>query len=431
MLHMKKIFWYPFEILLVILWLFFLNVSVIKEFDQFPSLDSVNGRGWQIALSYVGLALSVLVVLYRKKNLQANLVNDWLRNRWLLIFLAFSAASLFWSVAQTVTLYEVILLICSTFITSYIAVRFRFDGVINILTLFAVIATLISLMIVFLIPEVGIMHRAGHVGSWRGLFWHRNHTGSMMAFFNMIFLLRFLADPVSVNIQSNRRKKVFFAIFYLLTAMHVFGSLSATANILFFALNLFSIFVYFWMKQRLRIKKWHYYAALFVFVAMIFIVGENLEFVFRLLNRDPSMTGRTIMWPDLINNTYLERPFIGHGFATIWMQESFRILIQHRWGWSYQPYFSDNGYIDILLNLGAVGLLIFFYGAAFVVKQVLVLLYQYNSRESFFMLAILVYVFIANISYSFLFEVDYFVWSLLVLAAFLSIRPAEVTRVVG
>jgi exopolysaccharide production protein ExoQ len=420
----SQLFWRTFEIVIVILWLACLNASAIKEFDQFPRLDTLTGRGWQIALSYVGVALSVLIVLQEKK-LQPEIIKAWLNNIWLLIFLAFSVTSLFWSVERTATFYEIILLVCSTFIASYIALRFNSEGVIDILTWFAAISTLMSLAIVFFVPEIGTMLRPGHAGSWRGLFWHRNHTGSMMAFFNMVFLLRFLTDPILGDKNLDRRKRFIFGIFYILTAIHVFGSQSATGKIIFFSLNLLSFVVLVWMKWRSKIKAWHYYAAFAAFAGLVYLVAANLEIVFQLLNRDPSMTGRTSMWPDLLYNTYLARPLLGHGFATIWTQESFRILIQHRWGWGYQPYFADNGYIDILLNLGAVGLAIFLYGAILVVKRFVILLNKHNSREAIFLLMILVYAFIANVAYSFLFEVDYFVWSLIVLAAFISVKPSE------
>jgi exopolysaccharide production protein ExoQ len=292
---------------------------------------------------------------------------------------------------------------------------------------------LISLGIVFFSPEIGIMHGAGHYGSWRGLFWHRNHTGIMMAFFNMLFLLRFFEKPSSGDKKINTRNKLTFGIFYLLTAIHVFGAMSATGKIIFAFSNLFSFTGLFWMKWRSKIKPWQYYAIGIFLAGIVYVLAINLAVVFKMLNRDPSMTGRTSMWPDLFYHTYLLKPWLGHGFATIWAQENFRILIEQRWGWSYQPYFSDNGYLDILLNLGLVGLLIFLYGAAVVVQRVIVKLYKHNLPGFLFLLAILFQVFMANISYSFLFEVDYFMWSMLVLVAFLmtgeSVRAVDSPQV--
>ncbi len=409
----QKSFLNIFEIFVLIVWLICLNASALIEYDQFPALDAISSRGWQIAMMNLGL-IFLVVVLVRLNHLYNDLFASWSNNRWLVVFLVLSFASLAWSVYLKATVYELILLVSSTFCASYFAVRFRLAGVISILTWFAAVCTLASLFIVFFTPN-GIMHGSGHLDSWRGLFWHRNHAGSLMAFFNMIFLARLFMDK-----RLNGQEKFVHVIFYILTAIHVFGSRSATGKILFFTLNLASLLAFLWVEWRSRIKPWHYYGLAIILLGATCFIVANVEVLLGLLGRSTTLTGRTMMWPDLFHNSYMSRPLLGHGFGTIWMQESFRNTVQSRWAWGYQPYFSDNGYLDLLLNLGAAGLVVFLFGMIQVAVHVIQRLGAGGSWMYLFALITLFYVFMANLAYSFLFEVDYFVWSLLVLMAFLA-----------
>ena len=191
-------------------------------------------------------------------------------------------------------------------------------------------------------------------GSWNGLFWHRNHAGNIFAYFNMIFLLGLLADE-----SPTRKQKVIFALFYLLSAVLVFRSHSATGVILFLFLHFVVAVIMIWLRFHERIKPWHYYASAALLLAGFLIFITNTGFFFGLLGRSANMTGRVPLWQYLFSNFYLQRPILGYGYGALWMQRSFRILMQTRHGWHFQVFFADNGFLDILLNMGLVGLLLF------------------------------------------------------------------------
>jgi exopolysaccharide production protein ExoQ len=414
--HTNQLMFSILEWVTLLLYFACLNASAILEYDQFPTLDTVTGRGWQIVLGYL-IVLLLVTIQINHYGLFAEYIKSWSRNPWFILFLGISILSLIWSVYRIASLYEIILLLSSTALSVYFAIRLRAEGMIKALTWFSAVCTVLSLLIVFINPT-GIMHGAGHSGSWRGLFWHRNHTGSMMAFFNMIFLSRFLMDN-----RLSIKGKLVFSLFYILSAVHVFGSRSATGILIFFALNIVTLLAYAWLMWRAKLRPIHYYSLAGLLLGAFILFIFNLEFIFGILGRSATMTGRTRMWPDLINNTFTLKPILGHGFGAIWMQDSFRTLIEHRWGWSYQPYFADNGFLDLLLNLGLIGL------AVFLVLFVIVTVRGWQkiragfSWKSVFFFITLVYVFIGNLTYSFLFEVDYFVWSLFVIVAFLVSTP--------
>jgi O-antigen ligase len=264
-----------------------------------------------------------------------------------------------------------------------------------------------------LTTPLGIMRNEPFVGSWVGLFWHRNHTGSIFSFFSTLFLMRFLWD-----IESGTLSRSLFVLFYLLSVLFVVMSRSAAGIIVFLYLHLLIFIVSIWLKFNDRIKKWQYYivAAVLLLGALIFIF--NTEYFFGLLGRSSTMTGRVPLWQDLWSTVFAEKPVLGYGYGALWMQESFRHLMQSRHNWKYEVFFADNGFFDVLLNLGLVGFMLFMGFYLDLGVESLKNLIKEKSWLLAIPLLALNYVFIGNLAYSFILEVDQFVWVLLIIWGF-------------
>lgn len=379
---------------------------------QFPAVELYSGEGWSIIpQSTMLLLLAVLLIKYG--NTTETFIETWKRNGLLLLFLVISLASLSWSVFFPATLYKLFFLFFSTIIGSYIAVRYKLTGLFDILTWVAIIFTTLSFLIIIFLP-IGTMYNPPYAGSWRGIFWHRNHMGSLMAYFNMILL-------VGVLFGSTFRKRMVSFLFYLLSAVLVFGSRSATGAIVFLVLNVSTLLGYLWLRWRAYIKLWHYYLigtlSLVAFLAFI----TNVGFFFGLLGRSVSMTGRVPLWQDLITNVWLECPILGYGYGALWMQESFRELMMKNQGWTKFPvFFSDNGFLDILLNLGLLGFLPFIgIFLAMGIRSFRNILSTYSWIDLVPLLSF-VYLFVGNIAYSFFLEVDQFVWMIFIMMLFVT-----------
>jgi exopolysaccharide production protein ExoQ len=69
--------------------------------------------------------------------------------------------------------------------------------------------------------------------------------------------------------------------------------------------------------------------------------------------RDLTLTGRTDLWADLLDIA-AETPIFGVGYGSFWIGNTHNLWERHLWG----PTQGHNGYIDVYLELGAVGLLI-------------------------------------------------------------------------
>jgi O-antigen ligase len=163
----------------------------------------------------------------------------------------------------------------------------------------------------------------------------------------------------------------------------------------------------------------HYYAFIGLVVVGLILFSFNPGFFFGLVGRTSNLTGRIPLWQDLFSNFYMTKPWLGYGYGALWMQESFRVLMQTRHNWPYPVYFADNGFFDILLNLGVFGLGLFLAMYFKAVNGCIRAIIASPSWEYFFLFFLLLYATLGNLAYSFLLEVDQFVWMLLVLAVFL------------
>ena len=393
------------------------NINSFVRFRQFPEVDNYSDHEWGYVFAAI-ITVTLIVLLLWRSQLLALYFAAWKNNTLLILFLAYTLASLLWTVYFPASLYKLIFLFFSTIAGSYIAIRYKLRGAMDILAWVGGICSILSILIIIYFPFVGVMQNQLFFGSWTGLFWHRNHTGNIFAFFSMIFLLRFLLDE-----KATRKQKVIFALSYFLSAIIVSGSRSATGMIVFLFLNFVVALTAIWLKFHTRIKPWHYYASASLFLGGFLVFITNTGFFFGLLGRSANMTGRVPVWEDLFQNFYLQKPIFGYGYGALWMQKSFRILMQIRHQWPYQVYFADNGFFDILLNTGLVGLLLFLsiylpLGVRSFNQAV-----TYKSWIYFFPFLTFLYIFIGNLTYSFLLEVDQFVWMLLVITVFATTSP--------
>ena len=405
------------EIMVIFFSFALVNINSFIRFRQFPEVDNYSDNEW--GYIFVAILAVILIVFSLSRNqLFVAYLTAWKNNKSLMVFIGYALISVLWTVYFPATLYKLNFLFFSSIAGSYLAVRYKMRGVINILTWVAAICSLLSIMIVIYFPLVGVMQNQLFLGSWTGIFWHRNHAGNIFAYFNMIFLLRFLLDE-----GSSKRQKITFALFYILSAIIVFGSRSATGILVFLFLHFVVGLTVVWLKFHERIKPWHYQTSAGLLLAGFLFFITNTRFFFGMLGRSADMTGRVPLWRDLFQNFYLRNPILGYGYGALWMQKSFRILMQIRHNWGNQVYFADNGFFDILLNTGLLGFLLFM--AVYVPLGIRSFKAAVNTKSWIWFLPVLtfLYIFIGNLTYSFMLEVDQFVWMLLVIMVFLTTSP--------
>jgi exopolysaccharide production protein ExoQ len=78
------------------------------------------------------------------------------------------------------------------------------------------------------------------------------------------------------------------------------------------------------------------------------------------MGRDSTLTGRTELWKELIGMN--ANPMLGTGFESFWLGERLQKLWELHW---WHPNEAHNGYLEVYLNLGFIGVAML---AAMIVK---------------------------------------------------------------
>jgi len=135
-----------------------------------------------------------------------------------------------------------------------------------------------------------------------------------------------------------------------------------------------------------------------------------------LLNKNATLTGRVPMWSLLLNNKFSIHSLIGGGFGAPWASEQFRLAIQNAVGWA--PITAHNGYIDIYLHFGLIGLILLISVLFLCLYRAIRYAITEKTLLSFFPFIVLLFIFTVNVSESFFLEMESFGWFLLVFSMF-------------
>jgi O-antigen ligase len=337
------------------------------------------------------------------------------RQNWpVLLFMGLATLSIFWTVHVQVTLYKIIVLFVTTFAASYVGVSMGLDRFLRVLAWIGGIAAVFSLWLALVIPEEGTHIGHPYFGSWRGLFWSRGRFGGFMALSNLVFLFQ------SARYVREYRQLIPNLFFYGLTVVLVFLSRSATSIIIVVFLHFCFILMLAWLRWKHLLKSKHYIAFGIAGGILAIIIFTNLDFLFDLLGRETNLTGRVPMWSYLLSEIFTQKPVLGYGFGAIWEHNSFRYFMQEIVNWPYPVIGGDNGFLDVLLNIGVVGLLSFLVVLGLAVVRAFRFTLSKSTLIGFFPLFLIGYVFVINMSLSYLFEIEFFVWFLLASALFIT-----------
>jgi O-antigen ligase len=301
-----------------------------------------------------------------------------------------------------------------------IGLHYDLKEITTLLSGFGVLILAASAFLIIFNSNIGVMNYHSIQGAWRGLFWHKNHFGLIAAFINLLFLIN-LID----SIRSGNKQKYVWGLLYLLSFLFIFKSDSAAAYITTICLTAVVLIAFLWLRFKTKLRRVHYwifFSALILLLAIAFL-GRN--FIFGTFNRDASLTGRVPMWSYLFK-TYMEkRPLLGYGFNAFWYDNFHRVNIQAVAGYPDPIVISDNGFIDILVNTGVIGFLlflVFYFGmwwrSVKTAKEAV-------NLYGLFPLFLMCFTLIANISWSLLFENENFFMLAMVAVLFCNSRKGK------
>jgi len=267
------------------------------------------------------------------------------RTAWpLLALAAFACLSTLWSVQPMLTLRRSVLLLAATIIAIYVGERYSITEFARLLTR-TLCLMMAMVMALYLVAPGYVIDYSSYGGAWKGLSAYKNTFGEHMAVAALLLaLIRF------------RRFAWMRYVFLFLAAGLLFLSRSATAVV---CGGLSIAAVPLWRLTRGRQRLLIYLLIALAFCLAFYWILAFPETVFQLLGRDATLTGRTDLWAILLP-VIANRPVLGYGYAAFWTGANADVISVWIQAGRLVP-IADNGYIDLCLGLGAIGLCIFFY----------------------------------------------------------------------
>jgi exopolysaccharide production protein ExoQ len=271
-----------------------------------------------------------------------------------------AVVSCIWSQNSLKTLEYAILLIAGMAFSFYLLERFPANELMKLFVMVGAVAAIGSLFLIVFFPQYGLQNRAAIVsGAWEGIFGHKNNCGEIMTYLLMpAFFVRLKSRPALIF------RVAYIVIVLLIIAM----SRSAGAWVVCGSCMIFIATIHLLVRMPRRDL-----AALALMISGIvaiagIVVYKYFDMLMFAIGKDPTMTGRTVLWSGLMPSL-MRRPLLGYGFMAFWQGlhgESASVGLLMRWpGIGY----AENGVIELWLELGAVGVALYLFAFFRAVKD--------------------------------------------------------------
>jgi exopolysaccharide production protein ExoQ len=258
---------------------------------------------------------------------------------WLFVCVAFAVASAAWSVKPAFTVtrcIQLMMLVSSIALTPLLATARSTD---MMRTLFYCCALGVVLNTLF---GTGSFNGDAASGSgYQGFMSSKNNLGQFAA----------IAVLMSVYEMTHRgSRRVLGLIFAVLSFMLLVRSSSKTSTALVY-LSPALAGLMLALNKTARISA---VACLSILMVLCVIFRNDLG---QTIFHDPTFTGRTSIWA-FVGSEIDRRPLLGWGFLAFWLTgpDSVALVDGAPYGWVARMPHSHNGYVDIVLQLGYVGL---------------------------------------------------------------------------
>lgn len=262
--------------------------------------------------------------------------------------------SIYWSASPEFTFNDSKALVRSTIFGAYLAVRYSKEKMMHVLFAVFFVAMVSSLIASLVNPSYGVKF----AGLWNGIYSHKENLGQLSV----------MSTLISINIFLSRKKTYPSILPIILIVISViillFTEAKTSLVLLIFNLLLLPLFNLFKRPARLRFIVLAFSA--FTLLVAAILVFSNLEWiVVDLLGKDLAGNGRDIVWELSLEKAF-QRPWLGYGYAGFWTSDEALYVINNSWGQTTITgeldevrWHAHNGYIDLFLSLGWLGVVLY------------------------------------------------------------------------
>jgi O-antigen ligase len=282
-----------------------------------------------------------LLIILRFKSV----IRPAMRDPFIWALIAIIVTSFFWSDFPDVSRKYGFRTLYTTLLGLYLASRYSLQEQLRIVAWALGIGVVFSLLYTLAFPGSGI-EQGFHAGAWRGPLVHKNPFARLMVVSALSLLLAAL---------NTRRSRYFvWAVFSIAIALLVLST-SKTAIVIFVTLVI--------LVPLYKALSWSDSLVIPFSITVILVGGSaatwligNWDPLLVQLGKDSTLSGRTDIWDGVIEKIW-ERPWLGYGYQAFWQEGGEADLVWR--SIRYKVFQAHNGFLDIGIQIGLLGLLFF------------------------------------------------------------------------
>ncbi len=387
-------------------------------------------RGIDIILILLGV-----IILYKRKV-------DWPKirkyNVWILLLFIYVGHSVFWSDYSMVSFKRWVRTAGTLLMALVVLTEPKpLDAISTILRRCFYLHIPLSIICIKYFRNIGVVYDySGEAEMWVGVATHKNVLGQVVMISGVYFFWRIIRSLGSEKKSNwNRMEKFINVSFFIMGLWILNGSQTASSKTsiftFLFGVVLFLLFHFIGknpqnFNRKLILSVIAIASVLWIcnFSVSTFSDRSLLAMTVKSSGRDMTLTGRTGLWKDILDIAF-DKPIIGVGYGSFWIGDLFDLWRKHTW----QPQQAHNGYIDIFIELGLVGLILLIGATVTALRYIRRNLendYEYGAFRMIFLFMILIH----NITESSLVRGKHNLWFIFLLVV-LNIPEASLDRCPG
>ncbi|MEH2235669.1 O-antigen ligase family protein [Nostoc sp.] len=330
------------------------------------------------------------------------------RDKFIWVILVVCALSSFWSLDSDTTIRRVFGLAGTMLFGLYLASRYTLKEQLKLCAYMLGISAVMCFLFVLLIPQYGIGGIGGgdiDTTAWRGIYPQKNILGKRFVLSAAIFF--FLA-------MTNRENRWVSWLGYFISGVLVLFSKSTTSMG-----NFIIITAAFLIYYRIIPLKYKFMIPILTFFSTICIAFYTwfilqADTILGSIGKDTTLTGRSELWPAVLQ-MIAKKPWLGYGYGAFWIDQNsdHSILIQTI---QWDAPNAHNGFLDVWLALGLLGVLVFLIGFVINLLRAIYLVRWNQTSENLWLLVYLTFIILSNLTETSLLEQNSLEWILYVSA---------------
>jgi exopolysaccharide production protein ExoQ len=345
------------SILIPIIWISIVGSRPIGSW-AYMELMPVSISDIEIGSLYDRMVLSFLIVMGIIVLLKREI--HWIRlidkNRWFFLFLLYATLSVIWSDYFWIAFKRWNRLIGSFMMVLIVLTEpDPAESTITFLKRSAFILIPLSVLVIKYYRSFGVGYNVWTGEEYIvGITTDKNALGRLCMGYGLVFIWDFATSWRNRPLLADKKQLLLDVAMLVLIFWLLKNGKSAT-SILTFIIGICTIVSLNFHFFRRNIK--HAQKIFLVVLVILFVLEASFELsetIIYALGRDVTLTERTILWKDLLSIDI--NPFMGVGFGSFWLGERLQALWANNWVGFGEAH---NGYFEIYLDLGLIGLFLF------------------------------------------------------------------------